>query len=73
MSCLTLVLPSDSSIKLQLLNWSAMIDTDSYVDTYWMKPLLTAFFEYFHLTGPQTRFSIKDRELDTSYPLPERK
>ena len=37
------------------------------------KPLLTAFFEYFHLTDPQARFSIKDIELDTSYPLPERK
>ncbi len=37
------------------------------------KPLLTAFFEYFHFTDPPIRFSIKDLELDTSYPLPERK
>ncbi len=37
------------------------------------KPLLTEFFEYFHLAGPPIGFSIKDLELDTSYPLPERK
>ncbi len=37
------------------------------------KSLLTAFFEYFHLKDPQIRFSIKDLELDTSYPPPERK
>lgn len=37
------------------------------------KPLLTVFFEYFHLTDPQIRFSIKDLKLDTSYPIPERK
>ncbi len=37
------------------------------------KPLLTVFFEYFHRTDPKIRFSIKDLELDTSYPLPERK
>ncbi len=37
------------------------------------RTLLTAFFEYFSLTVPKKRFSIQDLELDTSYPLPERK
>ncbi len=37
------------------------------------KPLLAKFFKYFHLTDRQIRFSIKDLELDTSYPLPERR
>ncbi len=32
------------------------------------KPLLTEFLEYFHRTDPKIRFSIKDIELDTSYP-----
>ncbi len=36
------------------------------------KPLLTKFFEYFHLADPEIRFDIKDLELDTSYPLPKR-
>ncbi len=37
------------------------------------KQLLTEFFEYFHLTDPSIRFNIKDLELDTGYPLLERK
>ncbi len=37
------------------------------------KPLLSAFFGYFHCTDPAIRFSIKDPKLDTSYPLPERR
>ncbi len=37
------------------------------------KPLLTEFLEYFHRADPKIRFSIKDIELDASYPLPERK
>lgn len=42
-------------------------DTTSVV----RKPLLTAFLEYSHLAGPQIRFSTKDLELDTGYPLSE--
>ncbi len=37
------------------------------------KPLLTEFFECFHLAGSSIGFSIKDLELDTSYPLSEAK
>ena len=37
------------------------------------KQLLTAFFEYFHLTDPEIRFDIKELKLDPSYPLPERR
>ena len=37
------------------------------------KSLLTSFLEYLHPTVPQMRLSIKDFELDTSYPRPERK
>ena len=33
------------------------------------KPLLTTFFEYLRLKDPLVRFSIKDIELDTDYPL----
>ncbi len=31
------------------------------------KSLLTAFFEYLHLTDPQIGFIVKDLELDSSY------
>ncbi len=34
------------------------------------KPLLAAFFKYFHPEDSLAEFSIKDLELDTSYPLP---
>ena len=32
------------------------------------KSLLTAFFEYLHLTDPQIGFIVKDLEFDSSYP-----
>ena len=35
------------------------------------RSLLTSFLEYLHLTVPQVRPSVKDLELDTSYPQPE--
>lgn len=36
------------------------------------KSLFTAFLEYFRLADPQIMFSVKDLELDISYPLPEK-